>query len=101
MPDDNKAPFPTWLRELIYIGGIIVALTTFQLAGRSDQRSTREEVQRMAADIKAIREQLPNVGEMNQKMERLIDRIQRLESYNEKTEARWDNVNTRLSRKGM
>lgn len=97
---DEKLPFPIWLRELIYIGGIIVALTAFQFAGRSDQRSTREEVQRMAADIKAIRESLPNREVYDMKLDGLQKDIDGLRSDLSFEAAKSQNLREKLLKKG-
>lgn len=65
--NEGKTPFPPWLRELCYFGGIIVMLAAFLFTGRSDQRSTREELTRLSNDLaKAmtsldkIEDRLPN-----------------------------------------
>jgi hypothetical protein len=58
MPDEDdqhsRSPFPAWLKDLAYVGGLIVALVIFGQSLKSDQRSTREQQARMAEDLKAM-----------------------------------------------
>lgn len=58
--EQTRPPFPFWLRELVHFGSLIVVLTVFILTLKSDQRSTREELARLAGDVGAIRASLPN-----------------------------------------
>lgn len=64
----DKSPFPAWLRELCYFGGLIVTLTIFALNLKSDQRSSREELARVSSDVAAIRANLPNKEADEEKM---------------------------------
>lgn len=77
--------FPPWLQNLIGVGAIIVAITFFASDMKSDQRSTREEVARLATDLTAIRASLPNreVYEM-----RLDDHEKRLAALEQSTNVR-------------
>lgn len=86
---------------LTWFAATLITLGAFAWSIKGDVRSLAEEQGRQGHAIEEMRKSLPNGGEMDQKLERLADRIERLERYDEKAEARWDNVNTRLSRKGM
>lgn len=57
----EKPPFPVWLRELCHYGGILVALTIFVLTMKSDQRSTSEKLDRLAADVTSFSQRLSGI----------------------------------------
>lgn len=86
---------------LTYLASTLLVLAAFAWSIKGDVRSIAEEQARQSRAIEEIRKELPNGGALAEKMERLVDRISRLEQYNEKTEARWDNVNTRLAKRGI
>ena len=87
MPSDDSArsPFPAWLKDLCYVGGLIVALVVFGQSLKSDQRSTREQQARMAEDlkqmaddVKAIRQTLPSPEVLNMRFKGLEDKLSQL-----------------------
>lgn len=72
-PEDSveKAPFPTWLRELCYFGGLIIMLGAFLFNMKSDGRSQGEKLdafiatstrsqEEVAKRLSAIEGRLPN-----------------------------------------
>lgn len=86
-PTDHHArpPFPPWLRELCYFGGIIVTLTVFALTGRSDQRSMREELARVSKDVSdtrnaitSLQASLPNKETLDVRLKSIDDRVDKL-----------------------
>lgn len=58
---EPRAPFPPWLRDLCYFGGILVSLTMFMLSMKSDQRSSSEKLDRMVADVAAFSGRLSTI----------------------------------------
>lgn len=76
--DATKTPFPAWLTQLAYFGGIIVALTMFSLKQSGDIRSTREEVARVSSDIQDIRQSLPNREASEIRMKVIEDKLDKL-----------------------
>lgn len=60
MPGERQ-PFPAWLRELCYFGGIIVALAMFLFSMKSDQRSNSEKLDRVASDVATFSGRLGNI----------------------------------------
>jgi hypothetical protein len=100
-------PAFAWQVVSFIVVQIIAAIVAFQFLA-SDVRSSREEQARMRDDIgkvlgeiSAIRSAIPNREALDERMRSIEKEIERLTLYNEKTEARWDNVNTRLSKSGM
>lgn len=63
MPEskEDRQPFPPWLRELCYFGGIIVALTIFGMNLQSNQRSDSEQLDRVEAEVSKISDRLPAI----------------------------------------
>lgn len=57
----ERAPFPPWLRELCYFGGIIVTLTLFGASLKGDQRSANEKLDRMQTDVQAFSSRLSTI----------------------------------------
>lgn len=100
-----------WQVATFLVVQIVAAVVAFQILS-ADVRSSREEQGRMREDIKTvlgeireIRQAVPNrealegrLRSMEKETERLAEAI---DSVSEKAEARWDNLNTRLSRKGL
>lgn len=100
----ERAPFPPWLRDLCYFGGIIVTLTIFALTMKSDQRSSSEKLDRVAGDVSSfasrlsgIESRLPNKEADDIKfktLERVVDKnntdllfaIAKLEKWKEDTD---------------
>jgi hypothetical protein len=58
MPE--RAPFPAWLRELCYFGGLIVAITVFAITLKSDQQANSLRLDAMAQQLASIEARLPN-----------------------------------------
>lgn len=118
MPEDQPQPATSsrasWLTPAFawqvlsfVVVQIVAAIVAFQFLA-SDVRSSREEqgrmrddIQKVLSDIGAIRQAIPNREALDERMRNIEKEIERLHSYNEKTEARWDNLNTRLSKNGM
>jgi len=85
----------TWsATTLILLGG-------FAWSIKGDVRSISEEQVRQGSAIQEIRQQLPNKEASDLRIKQIEDRLEVIDRYIDKTEARWDNVNTRLSRKGL
>lgn len=63
MPEtkEERQPFPPWLRELCYYGGLIVALTIFGMTMKSDQRSNSEKLDRVQEEVSAFSQRLAGV----------------------------------------
>lgn len=57
---EGRQPFPPWLRELCYFGGLIVVLCSFLLTMKSDQQADSKTLLQVQADVAAIRTMLPN-----------------------------------------
>lgn len=57
----DRQPFPAWLRELCYFGGIIVALAMFLFSMKSDQRSNSEKLDRVATDVATFSARLGSI----------------------------------------
>lgn len=57
----ERPPFPPWLRELCYFGGIIISLTIFGMTMKSDQRSQGEKLDRMVTDVGKFSERLAGI----------------------------------------
>lgn len=88
MPDgssnDTKSPvhhgFPSWLTQLCYFGGLIIALAAFSFNQSSDLRSVREETMRISSDVNAIRQSLPNREVYDMKMKDMEARMTKLQN---------------------
>lgn len=103
--DDQKPPFPAWLRELCYFGGLIVTLCVFALGLRSDLRSTREEVGRQSLAISDIQNRLPNQEADRIRFQVLQDEVRKNKADTDfaiaKLEKFHDDVNLMLVKKGI
>lgn len=104
----SRLTFPHWLKELIYVGGFIVALTIFGQNLKSDQRSTREELGRVSEDIastktdvNAIRAMLPNKEVIDLRLKDLDDKIGRLRADLEFEQAKAQSFRESLLKKGV
>lgn len=80
----ERAPFPPWLRDLCYFGGIIVTLTIFALTMKSDQRSSSEKLDRVATDVSTfssrlagLEGRLPNKEADDLKYKTLMEKVDR------------------------
>lgn len=78
----ERIPFPAWLRELCYYGGLVVALAVFAFSLKSDQRSTSEKLDRVQIDVAAfssrlsgIEGRLPNKEAEDLKYKLLVDQV--------------------------
>lgn len=98
--DDRKAPFPAWLRELCYFGGLIVVLAAFLFNQKSDIRSAREEQTRISQDIAAIRQSLPNKEVYDLRLSGITDKIAELRQDLEVEKLKHQNLRERLIKKG-
>jgi len=56
----ERPPFPTWLRELCYFGGLIVVLTMYFAAGSAKQERFVEQMAEQNARLSSIEGRLPN-----------------------------------------
>lgn len=109
MPSDDstKSPFPVWLKDLCYVGGLIVALVVFGQNLKSDQRSSREAQDRMAQDVSelksgvsAIRASLPNPEVLNLRFKGLEDKINEVKATADFEAAKNQKLREQLARKG-
>lgn len=73
----ERQPFPAWLRELCYFGGLIVMLAGFLFTLRSDQHATRSKVDEMSARLAAVEAKLPNKEAEELKYKMLEDKVDR------------------------
>lgn len=80
---NNHAPFPVWLTQLVYFGGVIVALAAFQFSQSGDLRSVREETARIAGDVNAIRQSIPNKEVYDMKLTDLAKEIDKVSNTRE------------------
>jgi hypothetical protein len=96
-----KPPFPAWLRELCYYGGIIVTLTVFGLRLQSDQRSTREEMTRLSSDVSAIRSALPNKEVYDLRLSKIEDAVKDVRDDLDVETLRAQALRERMMRKGL
>jgi hypothetical protein len=96
----DRPPFPPWLRELCYFGGIIVTLTVFGLRLQSDQRSTREEMVRLSGDVSAIRQSLPNKELYDRRFDEIDGTLKDIRSDASVEAMKLQNMRERLMRKG-
>jgi hypothetical protein len=111
MPNANdtpeRSPFPVWLKDLCYVGGLIVALVIFGQNLKSDQRSSREQLDRVAADlgnmskdVQAIRNQLPNPEVLNLRFKGIEEKIVELKGTVDFEAAKSQKLREQLARKG-
>jgi len=119
MPEPNtNSPKSTWLTPqfvwqvaTFLVVQVVAAVIAFQILS-ADVRSSREEQGRMRTDIQAvlgeireIRQAIPNREALDERLRNMEEESERLskviDSVSDKAEARWDNLNTRLSRKGL
>lgn len=105
--DDSKSPFPVWLKDLCYVGGLIVALVVFGQNLKSDQRSAREQLERMAGDVSklstdvgAIRSTLPNPEVLNLRFKSIEDKIGEVKGTVDFEAAKNQKLREQLARKG-
>lgn len=103
----SKPPWPAWLRDAVYFAGILVALVIFNLNTRSDLRSTKEQLDRVATDMSAlskdvssIRATLPNPEVLNLRFKGIEDKLSELKSDFEFEKAKTQNLRERLIKKG-
>lgn len=88
MPEDKPAsPFPPWLRDLVYFGGILVAIVIFGQNLRSDQRSTKETLERMVSDlskvqsdVSSMQRSLPNPDTLELRFKIIEDKVKELKA---------------------
>lgn len=85
--DNSRPPFPVWLKDLCYLGGLIVVIVVFGQGLKSDQRSAREEQARMASDMKAMAEDVRKISQsipspevLNMRFGAIDEKIARLRS---------------------
>lgn len=57
----ERMPFPPWLRELCYFGGLIVMMAGFLFTIKSDQRSQGEKLDRVASDVGSFSQRLAGI----------------------------------------
>lgn len=96
----DRSPFPAWLKDLCYFGGIIVTLVVFGLTQRSDLRSTREELSRLTDDVRAVRQSLPNKEVYDMKLAELAQQNMALKNDFEVERLRTQNLREHLIKKG-
>lgn len=109
MSDDTTRPLlPVWLKDLCYVAGLIVALAVFSQNMKSDQRSVKEQQDRMAADlrsmsedVKAIRGSLPNPEVLNLRFKALEEKIADLKGLVDFEAAKSQKLREQLARKGV
>jgi Tfp pilus assembly protein PilO len=97
---EERSPFPAWLKDLCYFGGIIVTLVVFGLTQRSDLRSTREELSRLTDDVRAVRQSLPNKEVYDMKLSELTQQNAQLRNDFEIEKLRTQNLREHLIKKG-
>lgn len=105
--DDSKSPFPAWLKDLCYVAGLIIALVVFGQNLKSDQRSAREQLDRMASDVSklsqdmaAVRGSLPNPEVLNLRFKSVEDRITEVKGTVDFEAAKNQKLREQLARKG-
>jgi hypothetical protein len=102
---EGRQPFPPWLRELCYFGGIIVALTMFLLTMKSDVRSISEKQDAFAGRLANIEARLPNREVDELKYKSLEDKVDKdradLEFAIAKLEKWKDDTTRYLIKKGV
>lgn len=106
-PNESRSPFPAWLKDLCYVGGLIVALVVFGQNLKSDQRSAREQQERMAQDlakvaqdVSSIRTSLPNPDVLNLRFKGIEDKISDLKGVVDFEAAKAQKLREQLARKG-
>ena len=105
--ESARSPFPAWLKDLCYVGGLIVVLVVFGQNLKSDQRSSREALDRLTADLSkvssdvgAIRQTLPNPEVLNLRFKSLEDKISDLKGTVDFEAAKAQKLREQLARKG-
>lgn len=98
--DSTRAPFPVWLKELCYFGGLIIALAAFQFNQSSDLRSAREEMAHISSDVTAIRQSLPDKEVYDLRLKTLDDKIGTLRGDVEFEKAKAQMLREHLIKKG-
>lgn len=103
----EKSPFPSWLKDLCYFGGLLVALVIFGQNLKSDQRSSKEQLERVAADVAkvsadvgAMRGQLPNPEVLNLRFAGVEARLSDLKNAVDFEAAKAQKLREQLARKG-
>lgn len=109
MADETKStsPFPPWLRDLVYFGGILVAIVIFGQNLRSDQRSTKETLDRMISDlsqvqsdVSSMQRSLPNPEVLNLRFKGIDEKIAALDADLKFEAAKATKLREDLARKG-
>lgn len=109
MSDEHKpsSPFPPWLRDLVYFGGILVAIVIFGQNLRSDQRSTKETLDRMISDlsqvqsdVSSMQRSLPNPEVLNLRFKGIDEKISALDADLKFEAAKATKLREDLARKG-
>lgn len=54
----ERPPFPAWLQQLCYFGGVLVVVTLYAASGKSDQRSNAEKLDRVVEDVRSFSDRL-------------------------------------------
>lgn len=98
--DESRSPFPGWLKDLVYFGGIIVALVVFGQNQRSDLRSAKEQLDRVAQDVTVIRQSVPNPEVLNMRFNQIETKISDLKSTVDFEAAKTQSLRERLIKKG-
>lgn len=99
-PNESRSPFPGWLKDLVYFGGIIVALVVFGQNQRSDLRSAKEQLDRVAQDVTVIRQSVPNPEVLNMRFSTMEKSISDLKSTVDFEAAKTQSLRERLIKKG-
>lgn len=73
--EQDSRQIPPWVSQVVMLGGVIVSLSVFSLNTKADVRSTREQVDRIAADVAAIKSSLPNREVYDLKLHALEEQI--------------------------
>lgn len=106
-PPEARSPFPAWVKDLCYFGGLLVALVIFGQNLKSDQRSTKEQLERvstdlaaMSRDVGAMRGQLPNPDVLNLRFKGLEDKLVAIQGTVDFEAAKAQKLREQLARKG-
>jgi hypothetical protein len=107
--DDHAKPysFPGWLKDLLYVVALVVALVVFMQSLKSDLRSSREQGERVASDlaklstdVSAIRSSLPNPEVLNLRFKGVEERLTELKGTVDFEAAKAQKLREQLARKG-